>query len=202
MVSSTAEIIIPHALSIVPASHVRSTLLQSSLGFLRTRGHYERYLRLLEPRHFEAVTGTLAPVWLPIEVALAHYAACDALGLDDAERVAIGEAVGDKIQGTFMQTIVKSARAAGVTPWILLGRFDRFWGRLVQGGSVQLTKVGPKDLTIDMLAARLPRYDYFRTAFVGVVRAGFKFVGVRTAYVKQGAWQPERDRFVIQAAWV
>jgi hypothetical protein len=200
--SSAPEIIIAHASPLVDASHVRSTLLQSSLTFLKERGHYDRYLTILDPAHVEVITSTLAPTWLPIEMAVAHYAACDALELDDAERIAIGEAVGNKIQGTFMTTLVRTVRAAGVTPWTLLERFDRLWGRLFQGGSVQLVKVGPKDLTIELLAARVTRYEYFRTAFIGVVRAGFQLVGVRAAYVKHGSFQASADRFVLRAAWV
>lgn len=201
-VNTAPEIIVAHAAPIVVASHVRSTLLQSSLAFLRSRGHYERYVSLLDPAHIEVIVGTLAPTWLPIELGLAHYAACDALALDDMERIAIGEAVGDKIQGTFMSTLVKTVRGAGVTPWVLLERFDRLWGRLFQGGSVQLVKVGPKDLTIELRGAQLTRFEYFRTAFIGVVRAGFKLVGVRAAYVKHGTWQASSDRFVMNAAWV
>ncbi len=175
--------------------------MQSSLGTLRARGHYERYLTLLDPAHVETITGTLAPAWLPIEVGIAHYAACDALLLDKDERVTIGEAVGDRIQGTFMQTVVKTARATGVTPWVLMARFDRFWGRLFQGGSFEVVKVGPKDLTIELKGARLTRFEYFRSAFAGVVRASFRFIGVRAAYVKQGPWLGNVDRFVMSAAW-
>ena len=106
------------------------------------------------------------------------------------------------ITAFFMSTLVKTVRATGVTPWVLLERFDRLWGRLFQGGSVQLVKVGPKDLTIELRGARLTRFEYFRTAFIGVVRAGFKLVGVRAAYVKHGTWQASADRFVMSAAWV
>lgn len=196
------EIIIPHAAVITPAHNVRSTLIQSSLKFLHERGHFERYLRLLAPEHREIIIGTLAPTWMPIAVGIAHYRACDELELDAAELIAIGEAVGDRIQGTFMTTLVHTARAAGVTPWVLFKRFDRMWGRIFQGGSVQIRKVGPKDIAIEVRAAQLSQFAYFRTAFTGVVRAGFKVVGVRASYVKQTPWDSRLDRFAMHAAWV
>ena len=196
------EVIIAHLSPLKPASHVRSTLLQSSLSFLRERGHFESYVKLLSLEHRDTIVNSLAPTWLPLAVGVAHYRACDALRLDDEELVAIGQAVGDRIQGTFMKTLVQTARSAGVTPWVLFKRFDRMWERLFQGGSVEVVKVGPKDLTVEVRGAQLSQFQYFRTAFTGVVRAGFKFVGVRAAYVNQSPWDEKLDRFVMRAAWV
>lgn len=196
------EVIIPHTDPIRPATHVRSTLIQSSLATLKTLGHYERYLSHVDPAQREEIVGTIAPSWLPIHVGVAHYRACDALGLSGAELLTIGETVGDRMQGAFMETLTRAARAMGVTPWLLLKRFDVLWGRLLQGGSIELTKEGLKDLTIEVRAARLPQFEYFRTAFCGVVKAGFKYVGVRTAYVRITSWDEARDRFVMRAAWV
>ena len=196
------EIIIPHSEPLTSASHVRSTLIQSSLATLKTLDLYERYLDVLPLQHHETILGAIAPSWLPIELALVHYDACDGLELGHEQLLPIGERVGDRMQGSFMETLTRAARGAGVTPWLLLKRFDVLWGRLLQGGSIELTKVGPKDLTIEIRGAALPRYAYFRHAFCGVVRAGFKYVGVRAAYVRIANWDPARDRFVMRAAWV
>jgi hypothetical protein len=196
------EIIIPRAQPIVKASAVRSTLLQSSLATLKTLGHFERYLKLVSPVHRETIVGTIAASWLPIEVGVAHYEACQNLQLSDEQLLVIGELVGDRMQGAFMETLTRAARSMGVTPWVLLKRFDVLWGRLFQGGSLQLTKVGPKDLLIEIAGASLPRFEYFRYGFCGVVRAGFKYVGVRMAYVRVAQWDASRDVFVMRAAWV
>ena len=196
------DVIIAHLSPLKPASHVRSTLLQSSLNFLRDRGHYDAYLARVSPQYRDTIVSALAPSWLPIEVGVAHYRACDALPLSSDERIAIGEAVGDRIQGTFMRTLVQAARTAGVTPWTLFKRFDRMWERLFQGGSVEVTQVGPKDLTVEVRGAQVSQFAYFRTGFTGVVRAGFKFVGVRAAYVNESPWDAARDRYVMRAAWV
>ena len=196
------EVIIAHSKPISPATAVRSTLLQSSIATLKTLGHYERYLKLLSPIHRETIVETIAPTWVPVAVALAHYQACEALELTAEQRIEIGEKVGDRMQGAFMETLTRAARSMGVTPWVLLKRFDVLWGRLFQGGSFELVKVGPKDLTIEIVGAAIPRYQYVREGFCGVVRAGYKYVGVRAAYVRVAQWDPAKDKFVMRAAWV
>jgi hypothetical protein len=195
-------VIIPHAAPLVEATQVRSTLLQSSLATIRGIGRFEEYVSRLDAKFRDAILHSLAPVWLPIEVGRAHYQTCDALRLTDAEILRVGEAVGDRIQGVLMTTLTRAARNTGVTPWVLLRRFDRLWQRLFRGGSVEVVKTGPKDLTVEVRKACLTQFEYFRVGFCGVVRAGFKVVGVRTAYVKIVAWGGSQDRFVIRAAWV
>ena len=66
-------------------TRVRSTLLQSSLNSLRTHAYYDRYLAVVDPSYREVILGSLAPEWLPMEVAEAHYRACDALQLTTEE---------------------------------------------------------------------------------------------------------------------
>ena len=200
--SNMREIIIPHGDAVGPVTHVRSTLLQSSLATLRVHGYLERYLELVDPALRDAITGAIAPSWLPISTGQAHYRACDALMLSEQELLAMGEAVGDRMQGPFMETLTRTARTMGMTPWVLLSRFGSLWSRLFQGGGFELVKVGPKDMTIEILGASLPSYAYFRTGFCGVVRAGYKYVGVRVAYVSTARWDQVSDRFVMRAAWV
>jgi hypothetical protein len=196
------EVVIPHAKPIVRATHVRSTLIQSSINTLRNLGYFERYQSQLDPNHADAVLHTLAPTWLPIEVGEAHYAACDALALSPSELMQIGETVGDRIQGTFLSTLSKGASAAGVNPWFLLGYFDRLWARLLQGGSVELSKAGPKDALIETRSAVLTRFEYFRAGFCGVVRAPFRMVGKRVVHVRAERYNAANDSFIMRAAWV
>jgi hypothetical protein len=196
------EKVIAHLPVIRPATHVRSTLLQSSISSLKDAGHFDRYAELLDPAHRELVLHTLAPTWLPIAAGVAHYGACEALKLDAAQLRDIGERVGDRIQGTFFKTLTRGVRAAGITPWTLLNHFDRLWGRLFQGGSVELTRKGPKDVTIEIRSAIIPQFEYFRVGFSGVVRAGFKFVGVNRPYVNIVRWNDRKDEFTMHAAWV
>jgi hypothetical protein len=196
------QILITHTPASKPTTTIRSTVLQSSIASLRQRGHFERWLTLVDPAHRETIVESLAPSWMPIEVAIAHYAACEALDLPNSEQVAMGEAVGDRIQGSFLTTLMKSARAAGYNPLVLLSQFDRLYARLFQGGSVQLTQTGPKDAEIEVRGMQTTRFPYFRIAFTGVVRAGIVFSGVRVGYVKQGNSSTASDTLVMHASWV
>jgi hypothetical protein len=196
------EVLVEHVKAPVPVRRVRSTLVQSSVGFLRARGHYDRYLAVLDGRHREAIVGSLAPGWMDVEVVLAHYAACDAMNLPLAERVALGEGVGERVQGPFMKTIIQGARAVGVTPFTLFARFDALWERVFEGGSTEVTKVGPKDVSVEFLHALVPRFEYCRTALAGIFRAGIKLGGGRSAYITPLSYDPQADRFVLRASWV
>src|SRR5688572_14616909 len=90
--------------------NVRGSLIASSLTTLRELGHYEHYLTHLSERYREPVLFGLASSWLPLDVAEAHYQACDDLRLDDAAIVAIGEAVAKRIMGTFLGTLFRTGR--------------------------------------------------------------------------------------------
>jgi hypothetical protein len=151
-----------------PVTRLRSTLLTTSLKSIRERGHGARYLAMLPTRHHDTIRASIAGVWLPIDVGCAHYEACDALGLSPEEQLEIGREVGLKIQGTFLGTMVKLAKAAGVTPWICLEQYQRLWDRLVVGGAVAIAKLGPKEAHLECHNLPLARVPYFRTAFRGV----------------------------------
>ncbi|MDB4990882.1 MAG: hypothetical protein JWN04_6060 [Myxococcaceae bacterium] len=196
------DIIIPHTRPIAPAFSVRSTLIQSSLATLKVEGLFERYLGLVEPSYRPVILESIAPSWLPMDVGIAHYRACDALALSTEEMIAIGTSVGDRMQGAFMDALTRAARAMGVTPWGLVKRFHVLWGRLFQGGSFEVLRVGPKDLTIEIRGASLCHFAYFRHALCGVVRAAYKYVGVRVAYVRIAGWNADQDSFCMRAAWV
>jgi hypothetical protein len=188
--------------TVSPMTAVRSTLIQSSLNTLRQRGHFERYLTVIEPQHRETILGSLAPEWLPIDVAMAHYAACDALQMPQSELHEIGEEVGNRIQGTFIGTIVRRARAMGLTPWIPLAQIGRLWERLFEGGAPGLTKVGPKDALVDMRNLKLCRYAYFRAAFCGVLISGIKLGAGKAVHTRIVDLRDPEQRMRVRAEWV
>jgi hypothetical protein len=187
---------------VVRVTEVRSTLLQSSLNTLRERGHFDRYLKLLDPAQREVILGTLAPVWLPLTSAIKHYEACEALQLGSDELMQVGEDVGNRIQGTFIGTIVKKARTVGLNPWVPLSQFHRLWERLMQGGAVGLYRVGPKDVRIEVRMLPLARYAYFRSAFCGVIASGIKLGAGRAVTVRIVETRPFEERLVFRGSWV
>lgn len=181
---------------------VRSTLIQSSLATLRKRGHFERYLQLIDPKHKAGLLETLAPEWLPVELGIAHYQACDSLGLSSAELHEIGEDVGHRIQGAFIATLVRNARTLGLTPWVPLGQFKRLRERLMEGGAVGLTKTGPKDAVVDLRNVQLCKFEYFRVAFCGVITSAIKLGAGKSVRVRVTSVSNFDQRCVFACSWV
>ena len=118
-----------------------------------------------------AVAGT----WLPIDLlAFAHYAACDALGLGPGEQTDIAMEVGDRVNGTFLGTMLRLARSMGASPWSALGQSARLYERLFCGGGIAVSKKGPKDARVDLIGNPLCTIEYFRVGVCGVYLAALQ----------------------------
>jgi hypothetical protein len=198
----TPEVLIALPRTIPAMTGVRSTLIQSSLNTLRNRGHFERYLTLVDPKFKQTLLETLAPEWLTVEVGAAHYAACDALELRPSELLEIGEAVGERIQGTFVGTLVRRARTVGLTPWLMVPHFERLRERLLQGGAMEVTQTGPKDCTVDMRQLELCQFSYFRAAFCGVLGSVIKLGAGKSVGVRVASSSGFSQRCLFKCSWV
>jgi hypothetical protein len=162
----------PAALGTVSA--VRSTLVTTSLDSLRARGLDRAYVVRLPAAHREALLTAVAGTWLPFEAARAHYEACDGLGLDTNEKIAVAMEVGDRVHGTFLGLLMRAARTSGVTPWTALAQAARLYGRLFCGGGVAVTRRGPKDARVDLVGNALCDIEYFRVGVRGVHMAALR----------------------------
>jgi hypothetical protein len=191
---------LPSALG--PVTSVRSTLVQSSRATLIDRGLQHRYAALLCPEHRTRLDESLAPEWLPLELGLAHYAACDALGLSTAELQEIGEDVGLRLQGTFVGTLTRGARNVGLSPWVPLAQFTRLKERLMQGGGVMVRKTGPKDATVELHQIELFRHTYFRVAYAGVIASLLKLGAGKSVSVRVAGGSNFAQRCVYRCMWV
>ena len=169
---------------VTPTSMFRSTWLSSSLRSIRERSLLESYLAHLPPEHHEAVLSTVVGVWLPSEIAVAHYEACDRLGLTEQEQLAIGAEVGRHAQGTVLSVAVSLAKGAGVTPWTILTRLPTAWRRIWIGGGVSVIKLGPKDARLEIGGWPCARVRYARVAIRGVT-SGLVELFCEKAYVRE-----------------
>ena len=160
---------LPPRASIRPVHSVRSTLIISSLAVLRDRGHFERYLAVVDGAHRDELLGAIAGTWLPLAPATAHYAACEALRLPVLEQQEIFRASGKRSQGSMLGTAVLLAKGAGVTPWTLLGQLDRLFRRGFEGAAVSVHRVGPKEARAEAFALPLLRIPYFRRGLGAVL---------------------------------
>jgi hypothetical protein len=199
------ELIVPFPAppgKIALASSCRGTLLASSLRALESGGHLPRYFELLPPSDVPAIQSLIAGQWIPIDLAIAHYTACDRLDLNTDEQVRMGTLVADRINKTFLATVMKLVHESGVTPWVGLKQFGRIFARLFVGGGTSVIKVGPKDARIEIVGLPLSKIAYFRNGYRGVIRAGFQLFGVRSPYVTLLPTLCSATTLGFRAAWV
>lgn len=197
------EIVVPlrgNAAAMDPVTHVRSTLIASSLLSLRERGLINRYIEQLPSEHHDVVLHSVAGVWLPTSVAIAHYEAADALGLTPQEQHDIGLDVGARIQSTVVGTLARMATGAGITPWSLLGQYQRLCDRLLRGGSAAVYRTGPKEARVEMHGISLARIRYFRNGFRGVVTAAGQLFCAKM-YVSDVTRLMTPTTLVLRFAW-
>jgi hypothetical protein len=196
------ELILDYPKVLEPVTAIRSTLITSSLSSLRERGLFERYDALQTSSHRQEILSVVAGKWLPVEIALAHYRACDALGLSESEQFALGKDVSRRVHETFLNLIVKAARGVGMTPWLLLPRGNDMNRRLCIGGGVRICKLGPKSVRIEL--ARLPQLaiPYVRNGIVGLYAAAVELLAdnVTARIVKSESFEPTR-LLVLRIDW-
>jgi hypothetical protein len=190
----------PARAAVPPVTRLRSTLITSSLKTLEQRGLLEAYFGALPPRLHDAIRGTIAGLWLPIDVAAAHYRACDALRLTPAAQIEIGRSVGEKIRGTLLGTLVGLAKGGGASPWTFLERLDRLYERLVVGGAIVVSRSGPKDAVVEVFNVPLFEIPYFATAWRGVIQ-GMCELFCTKVYVKNGQLSEDASTMTYRIAW-
>ena len=196
------ELIVDYPKPLEPVTLLRSTLITASLASLRARGLFERYDALQTSRHRLKLLNLVAGEWLPLEVAEAHYRACDALGLGEDEQIAIGKDVSLRLHETFLSLFVKAARGVGMTPWMLLARCNTMQARISVGGGIRVTKLGPKSARIELAGVPHMSFAYVRNGLVGVYTAAVELLGsnVTARIVKSESSDPGR-LFVLRIDW-
>jgi len=205
-VSDNEEIVLPFPgpiPSLGVTTHVSSTLLASSMQSLRARGWFERYSALLPQAHRDQVLNTVVGEWLPIDCGEAHYSACDALGLTAEEQTAMGRDAAKRVNESFLGFLVKMARSAGVTPWLVLPRSNALFQRVLRGGGTQVIKLGPKEATIEVVGVTLLSIPYFRRAMLGMYEASVALFAERVHIrsIPVGT-SPITERFLMRVHWV
>lgn len=180
---------------------VRGALIASSLQTLRELSLFERYLQGLPSDQRDPILFALASSWLPVELALAHYGACEAMELPEPDLIKIGEHVAGRIMGTFLGTLLRSSRQMGASasPLIPLRQYHRLWDRLLVGGACTVRTSGLKDVTIESRGVPMFRYRYFRVAYTGLIKgAGLLFARNVFTRVRHAS----DTGLTIDASWV
>lgn len=177
-------------------------MIAGSLQTLREFGHFESYLANLPPPLHEPLLFCLASSWVPLEQVMAHYAACEAMGLDERELSNMGEAVSARIVGTFLGTILRSGLGVGATPtpWAALRKYGTVCDRLLDGGAHRVLELGPKDALIETSGVPMFRFRYFRAAALGVFR-GAAGMFAKTCFAKELPCA-DRESIRVSLRWV
>lgn len=201
----TQTVLIDHASADGPVVvRVRGTLLVASLNVVKQAGLYDRYTRELPKEHEQTVLFSLASSWLPVDAVLAHYEACDRLGLSDELIAQNAAQVGERLGETFMANVLRSARLAGMSDvsWTVLKQVGRVWDRVYAGGGCKVICTGPKDATLEFTGLPLAQCRYYRVAHLANVRA---LVGLftRTGFVRAvRPRQPDPMTVAVGLSWV
>jgi hypothetical protein len=171
VVDGDPKVVLPLPAHILPARHARSTLIMASIGTVRQKNLFAEYERALPEQYKETLLGAIAATWVPIDAALAHYAACDSLGLSPEQQVTSGRSTFDGARGTLLGTAVRMARGAGITPWSALPLLQRFWDRGFDGGAVSAVRTGPNDAHVSLVQCAVVASPYFRNGLRGLLAA-------------------------------
>jgi hypothetical protein len=179
--------------------HVRSTMVCSGLVELRARGLFDAYMRVLDPAAAPILLEAVAGAWLPLAVSTAHFVACDAV-VPNTVAFEIGGASFRRVQHSALATVAKLATVAGASPWTVLATYGRLWSRIFDGGTVGVTKVGPKEAIIDHKDVPLARLSYFRNALRGANDGGLRLFA-STVFVREQTQHTTNTSVRYRAAW-
>jgi hypothetical protein len=183
-----------------PVTRVRGTWLASSLRVVRGHGLEAPYLAKLDPACAPAILNAAYTDWLPIEVLLAHYAACEELELPPFQLTTLGTEAARLAQGSVVGMVAKLAGVAPVTPWIVLSQLQRLWDRVLTGGGLRVIKLGPKDARVEIIGLPACRYRYCRIGLRGVLTGMTEMFCTKAHVSELPNWSNDAGKMRI--AWV
>jgi hypothetical protein len=185
-------------------TQIRSTLLAGSVQTLRAKGYFDLYRAALPNELHDGILQAVAGSWMPIEIGMAHYAACEAIGLTPLEQFNNGREVSLRVQNTMLGVLARTARTLGnVTPWTGLEHFQRMWDRVMCGGSGAVYRIGPKEARVEAHGNPLVQWAYFRNSWRGMFAcAGELFCDKLYVTDISPAGAARQALFVLRIAWV
>jgi hypothetical protein len=184
-----------------PVTRVRSTLLAASVQGIREMGWEARYFAALPPERHTELRMLTAGAWVPLELGVIHYRACDAMGLTAQEMDRIGENVSLRTQKSFVGLLGRAAAGAGATPWIVLAQVHRIYARMVEGGDHCVYRVGPKEALLVNVGCPLVEIPYFRTAMIAYYRAIIGMLAA-TVYASEVPRYRAHLKVGVRLSWV
>jgi hypothetical protein len=186
---------------IADAKHFRSTWLTASQATIRARGYGARYEAAIDREYRDRVLALVAGVWMPMEIARAHYTACDRLDLPTAELVDIGKAATQRANATTLSFMSRLAKGSGATPWTVLAQTPRLVSATADDGAVAVARLGPKEARVEFVGYPLAGIRYNRITMQGIVLAVVELL-CKKAYVKEIASMCSERCLGMRVSWV
>jgi hypothetical protein len=152
-------------------THIRNTLVSSSVQTLKALGFLERYLRVLPSAYHDEMLAPRAPGWMAVEEAAVHYKACDDMNLAQAEIDLLSETVAKSVAGLLLSTFTRSSRSLEADPWLSLSQTERLFSRLNQGGAVRVVRRAANEALFEVRGGRLYTIPYYEMGHHAMLRA-------------------------------
>ncbi len=183
------------------ATHFRSTWLVATLQLLREHGLYDAYFRELPVEHREPIAHSIAGLWLPIDVALAHYRALDALEIPPAQVTEFGRLTTTGFRRPSSGRSSSWPRTSGPARGPIYARLQRLWARIFRGSAVAVFELGPKEARLEVAGWPCASSTYVHSGLVGVI-SGLTELFAQRAYVRElHAYRGPRS-LAYRASWV
>jgi hypothetical protein len=177
------EVFLPFRNSpVVPVRDVRSTLIMAGIQSLREHGLFQRYSEALSTDVRERVAGLAAGLWVPVEIAVAHYSAMDRLGIEQHTIEALGAEVAARSWKHILSPVFARARRIGPKPWEAFGYTHETINLNWRGGDVQIVKEGPTQALYEWAGQPCAAIPYFVTSFGSFMRALTKLFASRATH--------------------
>jgi hypothetical protein len=177
------EVFLPFRNSpVVPVRDVRSTLIMAGIQSLREHGLFQRYSEALSTDVRERVAGLAAGIWVPVEIAVAHYSAMDRLGIEQHTIEALGAEVAARSWKHILSPVFARARRIGPKPWEAFGYTHETINLNWRGGDVQIVKEGPTQALYEWAGQPCAAIPYFVTSFGSFMRALTKLFASRATH--------------------
>jgi hypothetical protein len=184
----------------VPVQRVRGSVIASSLNAARMAGKEAEYFFALAEDAAAEIRALVTSAWLPAEIAMAHYRAMESLGFSPQEAHANGRYVVERIEGSYIATVVKGLGKA-VGPLPILKRLPAARDRMLDGGDVAVWMEGARDARVEMFGTCLAKFDYVRNGWAGMFEGAIGLVTSRCLAKVIPTPNPE-ERTEIAVTWV
>ena len=184
------------------ATHIRGTMLASSLAVVREEGFEQKYFALLPAQYHTAVHGLVAQDWLSMELAIAHYAAMDRMFPTMAQQLENGRRAAQRAQVGYIQAVVRTLRLTGTIDLAAgLKRVPDVIARIVRGGSCNVYLVARKDGRIELNGYPFLASRYVHNGWQGMFEASFSMLS-RRIFVRQDLLCSGDDCMALDVSWV